>query len=468
MIDRLSVLDASMLRLESATTPLHTGGISIFAPGLEYETLEALLKGRLQQVPYARQRVLAAPLGSNPVWIDDDAFDLTYHLRHASLPAPGDMAQLGEYVSRLLERPLDRERPLWEIYLIEGLEGGRTAVFRKTHLAIAGGDRGDAFGAMLAEQPRPVPRPQDSQWHARPAPSSLTLARESLKALQDESVSLVREASSIALNPVKAFGVAGHVVGATAGMVLRLARAQPDSPLNAELSRHRRFAFASTELATLRKIRRRFGGSINDIVVSVCADAVGRLLRWRGFDTGSLDLRVMVPVRIHSPTRLEESPGAPLVGDVPVGGDGAVGVLAPLPVMAMDPISRLYRVMGELAGVKESRQAVAAESLVRLAGYAPPSLHATAARVVMGADRYNLALSNAPGPQTPRYLGETRMEASYPYVPLAGTAPLSIAVSSYVGRLDFGLLGDRAAMPDIDQLARFVLAAVDDLYHAPA
>lgn len=456
-IDRLSVLDASMLRLETPTMPLHSGGIGIFAPGLTFATVQSTLASRLELVPRARQRIMEAPIGGRPVWVDDQHFDLTYHLRHAALPPPGDLEQLGEMLSRVIARPLDRSRPLWEMYVIAGLEGDRTALFSKTHLAMAGGDRGDPFSFLLADDPAPAPRPFHSRWKARPAPSTAELSRDTLGALQKETSELVHDASGIVTDPWRIVDVAGGVVGAAAGLVTRLVRTAPDSPLNVPPSPHRRLAFADTDLRTFRRIRRRFGGTVNDVVVAVCADAVGRLLRWRGWDTGSLDLRVMVPVRIHGPVSASELSGARSLGE------GAVGVLAPFPVMKMDPVARLYRVMGELAGVKESRQAVAAESLVRLAGFAPPTLHATAARVVSGTDRYNVALSNAPGPQQPRYLADVRLETSYPYVPLAGQAALSIAVSSYAGRMAFGLLGDRDALADIDQLAVFIGEALEDL-----
>jgi diacylglycerol O-acyltransferase / wax synthase len=459
-IDRLSVLDDSMLRLDTPHTPLHTGGIGIFEPGLDFRTVQSVLGARLEKVPRARQKVVPAPLGGNAVWVDDDRFDLTYHLRHAALPPPGDDAQLAEFIARQIERPLDRTRPLWELYVVAGLAGGRTALFRKVHLAMAGGDRSDPFGVLLDEDPRPPHAIRTSAWRARPAPSTAELTRDTLQTVQTEVRGLVRDAVCTAVHPSRLVDLTGVVVGSAADVLGRVLGSAPRSPLNVELSTHRRFAFFSTELEPLRVIRHAFGGTINDVVVSVCADAVGRLLRWRGFDTGTLDLRVMVPVRVHGPV-----PATQLAGTQSVG-EGAVGVLAPLPVMAMDPVARLYRIMGELAGVKESRQAVAAESLVRLAGYAPPTLHAIAARVVSGAERYNLALSNAPGPQTPRYLADVRMEASYPYLPLAGSAGLSIAVSSYAGRMDFGLLGDRDAVPDLEELPRFVGEALVELADA--
>jgi WS/DGAT/MGAT family acyltransferase len=222
-------------------------------------------------------------------------------------------------------------------------------------------------------------------------------------------------------------------------------------------------------LDDFRAIRRALGGrlgvTVNDVVVAVAADAVGRLLRWRGHDTTDLDLRVMVPVRVAD----ADPPGAAQgIGEARTVGDGVVGVLAPLPVLRMDPVARLYRVTGEMAGLKESRQAVAAEALVRLAGFAPPNLHAAAARLVSAEQRYSLALSNAPGPQAPRYLAGSRMEENYPFLPLAGDSALSIAVNSYAGGVYVGLVGERDALPDLDLLAGFFTEALEELRAAAA
>lgn len=202
------------------------------------------------------------------------------------------------------------------------------------------------------------------------------------------------------------------------------------------------------------------------------ADAVGRLLRWWGHDTTDLDLRVMLPVSVHGPADTDGPADTHRPADThpaPVAaGQHVVGVLAPLPVMEIDPVARLYRVMGELAGLKESRQAVAADRLVHLAGYAPPKLHATAARIASAERRYNLALSNVPGPARPRYLAGARLEASYPFIPLAGDAALSVAVSSYAGSVDFGLLADRAAVPDLGRMPAFVEESAAALVAAAA
>lgn len=468
MPNRLSMLDASLLQLESSTVTLQTGGLGVFGPGLAFADVLETLAARLEEIPLARQRLQEVPFGAGrPVWVDDAHFDISYHLRHSALPPPGDEATLAEVVSRLFSRPLDRSRPLWELYVIEGLEGGRTALFRKVHLVMVGGDQGDPFSVLLDETPEGREGSTSGRWEPRRAPSPVRLALEASRERVTQLADVGRGVRNLVGAPGRIAGAAGDVLGSAAGVVARVTRQAPPSPLNRRLSAHRRLAMAEIDLEALRIIRRAFGGSINDIVVAVCGDAVGRLLRWRGHDTKDLDLRVMVPVRVHGDGEVPDIEASGVgMGQAQTVGGGVVGVLAPLPVMQMDPVARLYRIMGEMAGLKESRQAVAADNLVRLAGYAPPNLHALAARLASGQQRYNLALSNAPGPQDPRYLHGVVMESSYPYIPLAGDCALSIALTSYAGRMFVGLVGDWDGMPDLDTLGEFLAEAVSDLLDA--
>jgi WS/DGAT/MGAT family acyltransferase len=466
MEHRLSFVDASLLASERPTTPLQVGGVGVLAPGLEYATVAQLLQRRLERIPLARKRVQPAPPGAGrPVWVDDPDFDLSYHLRHAALPAPGDRGQLGEFLSRLIARPLDRSRPLWELYVIHGLEGGRVAIFRKVHLVMAGEGLHDPFGVMLDESPTPPDNDDGApRWEPAQGPAQLALAVDAVRERLTRVTRLGRGLRAVAgrtlTEPGAVLGAAVAAAGSAANVVIRLAAQAPSSPLNVGLSPHRRFATVRLELEELRDIRRAVGCSINDIVVAVTADAVGRLLRWRGYDTKDLDLRVMVPLRVHpAPSSADELN----LGGARPAGEGVVGVLAPLPVMQMDPVARLYRIMGEMSQSKEARQAMAAESLVRLAGYAPPNLHAMAARAASADQRYNVALSNAPGPQAPRYLAGVRLEESYSFIPLTGTAALSVAVSSYAGSMFVGLLGDREAMADLALLEEFFAEALADL-----
>lgn len=463
MPNRLSVLDASLLRLDTPTTPLHTGGLGIFADGLTFADILDTLRSRLDQIPLARQRLQEVPRGAGrPIWVDDSHFDVHYHLRHAALPPPGDDAALTEVISRLFSRPMDRSRPLWELYVIEGLEGGRTALFRKVHLVMTSGETGDPFSMLLDETKNGEELGASVRWEPKRPMSTVRLAVDAGRERAAQFADVGRGVRNLVRAPRKVAGVATDALGSALGMVSRLTRQAPESPLNTKLSAHRRVAVTEIDLEDLRRVRKAFGGTINDSVVAVCGDAVGRLLRWRGHDTKDLDLRVMVPVRVHGGADGTDAG----MGQTQTVGGGVVGVIAPLPVMQMDPVARLYRIMGEMAGLKESRQAVAADALVRLAGYAPPNLHAMAARLVSGQEKYNLALSNAPGPQEPRYLHGVQMLGSYPFIPLAGDCALSIAVTSYAGRMDVGLVGDWDGMPDLDPLADFLAEAVADLVDA--
>ena len=464
MPHRLSLLDASFLAQERTHAPMQLGGVGIFAPGLKLADVATALDRRLDEVPLARSRVQLTAVGAGrPVWVDDPDFDLSYHVRHAALPHPGDLPQLWDFVARLIARPLDRSRPLWELYFIEGLEGGRTALFRKVHLAMAGQGGGDPFSVLLDDSPvvSKAPAP-GSRWEPSNPPSQLRLtldaARERLDRVRGIGEGVRVGARTALSDPGSAARSLAEAAGSAASVAVRLVSQAPASPLNARLTPHRRFGTAQLPLDDFRTVRRAVGSTLNDVVVSVTADAVGRLLRWRGHDTKDLDLRVMVPVRVE--------PSQTGVNVAQAGEGGAVGVVAPLPVMQMDPVARLYRVMGEMASVVESRQAVGADSLVRIAGYGPAGLHAMAARVASAEARYNVALSNAPGPQSPLYLAGIRLEETYPYIPLAGDAALSVAVNSYAGQIFIGLLGDRDAMSDLDLLAEFFVEALNDLVAA--
>jgi diacylglycerol O-acyltransferase / wax synthase len=457
---RLSVVDASFLALESPATPLLTGGLGVFEPGLSFADVHDVLRARLDEAPLARMRVQQVPFGGRPRWVDDPEFDLSFHLRHAALPAPGGSRELGELLSRLISRPLDMSRPLWEVYVIDGLEGGRVGVFRKVHLAVAGSAGADLFAVLLDDEPgTELPPPAEGRWRPEPPPGSVELAFEGVRDRVGAFVEVGNAVRHLAAAPRRLAGSFIGAAGSAVGLVGRLVKTPPDSPLNVRVGLHRRYETVLADFDDFRRVRKAFGGAINDAVVTVAADAVGRLLRSRGHDTTDLDLRVMVPVRVAP-----SLPGSAVEAEVLA--DGVVGVLAPLPVMEMDPVARLYRVMGELAAMRESRQAVAANDLVRLAGYGPATLHALAARLASAEQRYNVALSNAPGPQEPRYLRGARMMEAYPFIPLVGDAALSIAVTSYAGSVGVGLLGDWAAMPDLDLLATFVHEAIADLVEA--
>ena len=464
MHERLTVLDAALLTRERPSAPLHSGGVGIFDSGLRFAHVRDQLEARLGGLRHAYSKVEdVAPRLALPVWVDDAAFDLSYHLRHSSLPAPGDDGQLAELLARLLSRPLDRSRPLWEMHVIEGLQDGRVAVFRKVHLALGGPGATDPFALLLDETSAPVaPRPGPPLRPASP-PTRGELTLEALRQTTATAAGAYLATLRTLASPAASLRFAGRLARDAAGLGGRLV-APPPGPLHGPLSPHRRVAVQTLALDDLRRVRRAHGGTLTDVIVTVVADAVGRLLRWRGEETRDLDLRAMVPVRVRAASSADTGLDALEAGQM--AGEGVVGILAPLPVMELDPLARLYRVIGEFSQLKESRQAIAAQDLVRLAGFGPPGLHALAGRLVAGERRYDVAVSNAPGPSDPRYLAGVAMERNFPFLPLAGSARLSVALSSYRGRVGVGLLGDRDALPDLAALAELLMEAAADLVDA--
>jgi diacylglycerol O-acyltransferase / wax synthase len=351
MAERLSLVDASFLTRETPRTPLHAGGVAVFEPGLTFAGVMDVLRRRLAAVPLARKRVREVAFGAGrPVWVDDDHFDLSYHLRHAQLPPPGGQSALEEFCARLVARPLDRSRPLWELYVIGGLEGDRTALFRKVHLAISGGENDDPFGVLLddrADLPDPGPAMPD-RWEPEAGPGTASLAVSAVRDRLQQAAGAGRAVVATAADPRRLAGSATAAASSAVGLLGRVIGGAPPSPLNRRLTPPRLYGLARADLDDFRRIRRIFGGSINDIVVAAVADAVGQMLRGHGYDTKDLDLRAMVPVRVHGEELDAESGplGQPRMVD-----EGVVAVLCPLPVMEIDAVAGQYRVIRALCGL---------------------------------------------------------------------------------------------------------------------
>ncbi|MBE9375848.1 wax ester/triacylglycerol synthase family O-acyltransferase [Saccharopolyspora sp. HNM0983] len=466
MPDRLSALDASFLYLEDYTTPMHVGGVAIFRrprAGFDYDKMLSLIERRLALVPRYRQRVLHVPgKMARPVWVDDEDFDITYHVRRSALPKPGNDEQLHDLIARLMSRKLDPTRPLWEIYLVEGLSKNRVAVITKTHQAMVDGvgsidiaqvmldaDRGDSAGDA------------DDLWMPRPAPSGPGLLLEAVAdAVQrpGEIVENVRAAAGDATATVqKVARTFGGVVSALRTAVIPA----PAGPLNLPTSTQRRFAVARAKLDDLRSVRRAHGSTVNDVVLSVLAGALRNWLLSRGeVVTGSTTLRAIVPVSVRS----AEHTGEQESSSRPVGGNVSAH-LVDLPVGEANPVVRLHHLTHAMRAHSDSGQSVAADALVKASGFAPPTLHALGARVANQlSDRlFNVLVTNVPGPQVPLYAAEAKMMEMFPVVPLAKNQSLSVGITSYNGGVFFGLNGDRDAMPDVDVLATMIGEAVDEM-----
>jgi diacylglycerol O-acyltransferase len=460
VVERLTAQDASFLYLEDPDTPMHVGGVLVLecpAGVLDHDSLVDLVRARLPLVPRYRQRVLEVPGHlANPVWVDDPEFDVTYHVRRSALPRPGSEEQLLDLVARLTARPLDRRRPLWEMYLVEGLAGGRSAVITKTHPALVDGLAAIDIGqVILDESPDAGPAPDAEDWQPRRAPGQVGLVWE---AWEDylRRPSAVFETARTAAGDVRATaarwaGVAGGILTAAARTAVRPA---PMSPLNAPIGRQRRVAVARASLDDIKIVRKANGGTVNDVLLAVVTGALREWLLSRGEPVvGSTSVRALVPVSVRSDEE-DASTVSSLLVDLPVG--------------EPNPRVRLARISYAMRALTQSNQSVGADTLSALSGFAPPTLHALGARAASGLSRrlFNLVVTNVPGPQTPRYAGGARMVEVFPVVPLAKGQGLAIGLTSYDGTVYVGLNADRDSISDVDVLADLIEQEVASLVEA--
>jgi len=457
MVERLTRLDASFLYLEEPDTPMHVGGVLILeAPPGGVDALAALVEARLALVPRYRQRVAEVPGHlANPVWVDDPDFDIAYHLRRNGLPRPGTEAQLLDLVSRLASRPLHRRRPLWEMYLVDGLSHGRVAVITKTHPALVDGLSAIDIGQVLLDVEPDAPAPEPAEWRPERPPNGAQLVWEALDEYARRPSAIVDTARS-AVTDVRS--TAARLTG-VAGGLLRTARktmlAAPHTPLNTTVGRQRRVAVARADLDDVKKVRKVYGGTVNDVLLTVVAGALREWLLSRGEPVvGGTSVRALVPVSLQ-----DEDAGA---------GNRVSSYLVDLPVGEPNPRVRLARLSYAMRGIAQHGQSVGADSLIALTGFAPPTLHALGARAARGLSRrlFNLVVTNVPGPQFPLYAAGSRMLEVFPVVPLARGQGLSIGMTSYDGRVFFGLNADRDGVGDVDVLADLIEQEVAALVEA--
>ena len=448
--DRLSGLDASFLALEKGGAHMHVGSVLVFAgEAPPYEDLLAQIEQRLHLVPRYRQKLAFPPLTqARPVWVDDPHFNLRYHVRHTALPAPAGEEQLRRLAGRLFSQQLDRTKPLWEIWLVQRVGEDRFALLCKTHHALVDGISGvDIMTVLFDLEPDPPPGDPPPPWQPRPEPSGTALAADALLERATAPLGIARAAASAVADPA---GATRTLAGLASMAVAGLGGAPP-SPLNPRIGPHRRFAWAEVQLDVLKAVKGALGGTVNDVVLAVVAGALRAHLLRRGQAPEGLELKAMVPVSI----RADSERGAL--------GNRVSAIYAPLPVGIADPLERFRAVHTAVGDLKASGQAVGAEALTRLAGFAAPTVLNQAARLQSRQRFFNVTVTNVPGPQFPLFMLGRRLEAFYPKVPLVTNTALGVAVMSYDGRVFFGLLGDFDAMPDLDDLAADVRAAVTEL-----
>ena len=453
MADRLSPLDASFLFMEEPTTAMHVGGLMTFdaTPGFDPDRFIALIGERLAAVPRYRQKIREVParLGL-PLWVDDPAFELDFHVRRSALPAPGTDEQLRELVGRLQSRQLDRSRPLWEIYLIEGLDRNRFAIVTKTHHAMVDGLSSIDIGAMLLDlTPTPRESPPDD-WEPAPEPSDLVLAADAVRE------QLLKP--GMALGNAQRAATDVRTLMRTGGAMLAAARSAsrpaPANPLNAPIGRHRRFGTSAGALDDYKAIRKEHGGTVNDVILAVVSGGLRRWMTTRGEPVlTSTTVRALVPVSVRAR------------GTGGMAGNQISALFVDLPVGEADPVARLKVVSAAMAGHKGSGQAIGAGALIGLVGLATPTVHSMGARLTssMSSRMFNVIVTNVPGPQFPLYAMGARMRDIYPVVPLAKGQAVSIGISSYDGGVFYGLNADRDAMGDVDVLAGAIGESLDEL-----
>ncbi len=458
--ERMTALDASFLYLERPAMHMHVAGLSILDPStcpdghLRFEDIVSVIASRLHQVPRFRQEAVRVPFDlALPVWADDPAFDLDFHVRRSALPSPGGRRELADQVQRVLSRPLDRTKPLWELYVLEGLEGGHVATLLKVHHAMIDGLSGMHLAAAVYDlSPTPRRLPPAPAWVPEPEPSAQELLRDAVADLATHPFEGMRNAiESVRRSPALAALGLGSVLSGVQSIFGMGAR--PPSALDVRIGPNRRFAMAEAPLQRFKDVKDVLGGTVNDVVLAAVGGALHRLLRHRGEPTRGRTLRVMVPVSVRGR------------GDGPLG-NRVAPAFVDLPVGAMGPKRRLARVREGTAHLKGSMMAMGADAIIGLGAYAPGGLLAGAARLVSRGPWFNLVVSNVPGPQQPMYLAGARLLAHYPSIPLGENSALSIACTSLAGTMAFGLTADWDAMADLDRLALALDEAIAELAKA--
>jgi len=472
-MQQLTGLDAAFLAMETPSVYGHVGSICVLDPGtaaepLTLDRMTELVQSRLHLVPPFRRRLVSVPLGlDQPYWIEDPDFDIEFHVRELALPEPGDDKQLAEQAARLHARQLDRNRPLWELYLISGLEGGRVAVYTKVHHAAIDGVSGnDILAALLDLSPegRDLGNPPD--WECDPQPSALEMLARSAVSLATQplraarvSYGLLRSAPTLAAAaPRPSLPVVDRLLGRDRNVVLSSTSLRaPATPFNRSIGPHRRWAFRSVGLDTVKEIKNAAGVTVNDVVMALTA---GALRSWL-LDQDALPARPLVagvPVSV----RTDEQKGTH--------GNRVSSMIAPIPTHLDDPGERLAAAHEAMRAAKEQHGALPADLLADVTQFAMPALAGQAARlaarlrVVERVSPFNLIVSNVPGPNVPLYYGGAKLLAYYPLSAITDGQGLNITVMSYGGQLHFGLLADRDLVPDVDRIAGYLADELDVLH----
>jgi WS/DGAT/MGAT family acyltransferase len=439
--ERLSAMDASQLGLERDGVHMHIGGVSIFEAkplldergALDVDRIEAYVASRLHRLPRYRQRLAWTPLEKHPVWVDDPSFNLKYHVRYTSLPRFGGERELKRLAGRIISQELDRGKPLWEMWFVDGVPGERVALVTKIHHCMVDGIGGASLMTQLMRTDRDATIEPVRGWVPRAAPSPGTLLRDELRRRAGLPLRGARAISAALAEPRETWREARELL---AGI-----RESVATPFNRRIGPHRRLDWASVDLGVVKEIGRRLGGTVNDVVLAVFSGAVGRFLADAGVPLAGGHFKALVPVNMRDPKTDGVRPG-----------NRVAFVIAELPVAEQDPVARLERVVEVMRRLKESRMTRGTDALVKLLDASFPSLFTPMARLAAGGDSYNLVVTNIPGPQFPTYLLGSRQLETYPYSPLFAAQALTVTAFSYDGRLFWGFNSDWDALPELHDL----------------
>jgi diacylglycerol O-acyltransferase len=463
MAVRLSASDAAFYQQENTSTPMYVGSLSILRKpraGLSYETLLATIEQRLPQIPRYRQKVREVTFGlARPVWVDDRDFDITYHVRRSALPSPGSDAQLHELIARLAARPLDRSRPLWEMYLVEGLTKNRVALFTKSHQALVNGLSALDLNDVIADRTQRPPQFDEDLWIPGREPTTGQLLAGAVGDWLARPGAQF-EALRSSLTDVSRLSDLGSRVSDAARALVR--GSAPNSPLNTTVSRNRRFTVASGRLEDYRYLRARYDCDVNDVVLAVIAGALRNWLLSRGEPvTPTATVRAMAPMSVYPDGELDSSGPGQAISEV-------TPFLVDLPVGEGNAVVRLSQIAHTTESHATAASLVDARTIVTLSGFAPPTLHAMGIRVAttFSARQFNLLITNVPGAQKQMYVAGTKLLETYAVPPLLHNQTLSIGVTSYNGMLYYGINADRDAMSDVDVLPGLLTEALDELLAA--
>ncbi len=457
--DRLSALDSSFLYLETENAYTHVASTQIFDSGplqaadggIDFEAIKAAHASILHRIPRYRQILQWVPLTAQPIWVDDPHFDLDFHLRHTSLPHPGDERQLKRLSARIMQQHVDRKRPLWETWVVEGLEGDRFAMISKVHHCMIDGVSGVDIMQLLmnpspdAEISAPLP------FIPRPAPSGAELLRDTFVRQVTMPFEAIRDFAKFAEEATDVRQEIETRLRAVAGTLGATMNAADESPINGPIGPHRRFDWVETSISDIKQIRKALGGSLNDVVLTAVTGAFRRFLADRGLHLDEIEFRVMTPVSVRS----DSERGAL--------GNRVSAWILPLPISEADPRAQLAKITEETAELKESKQAMGADVLLRAAEWTPSTVMSLGARNLSSLSPFNTVVTNVPGPQQPMYLLGSQLLGVYPHVPLVEGIGLGIALMSYNGTMHWGINADRDLVPDLHQFVLDLEASIDEL-----